>query len=404
MLRAYRTKLRPTQSQRDTFLGCAGCARYVYNWAIRDRQQGWEERQERVNKFEQKRRFNATKDEFASWVRQYPYVISEAAFDQADLAFQNFWRKWRNGDVARMIAQMQQRGKWGAYVARQLAKGNHGMALNPGWPAFRRRVDRQRFTLRGAISVEVDRVKLPVIGWVRLAERDYLPTQDVKILSANISLHADAWHIALQVEEPDAPVTPPSGEPVGVDTGYGLLAVTSDGAQYANPATLLQYEKKLARLQRELSRRTMGGANWKKTKEKITALHAKIANIRNHNLHNVSRAIVNKRPSKLVLESWNIQELLQEDSAATRAARRHIRQADAANGELRRQLTYKQTWAGGEVVDTPGDTATNRTCAVCGHVKAELPPSVELYHCENCGIEINRRLNTARYMVQLVNP
>lgn len=369
--RAYRTKLDPTQAQAVFFGRCAGVARYVYNWALADRKTAWEERKEHINKFEQKRRFNALKYELCPFVTEVPYVITEQVFENIDWAFQNFFRRVRQGGEA------------------------------PGFPRFKSR-DRTpgHFTLRGSIRVTDAKIKLPILGWVRLAEQDYLP-KDAKILSAGLRERAGNWYVALQVqEEVDAP-TPPTGEPLGVDMGYGVLAVTSDGDVYANPNTLAQYEKKMTRLQKELSRRQKGGANRKKTKQKIARLHAKVANIREHHLHNTSRWIVDKQSKLIAVEGFNVRKMMQDDSAASQAAGRAKRLADASIGELRRQLAYKQKWNGGQIYEAPSDAATNRTCSTCGFVKNNVPPAWDTWVCDNCNTEHNRRLNSARNVLKL---
>lgn len=371
--RAYRTKLDPTAAQSAYFRRCAGVARYVFNWALADRKTAWEERREHINHYEQKRRFNALKYELCPFVTEVPYTITESAFAHVDLAFKNFFRRVRQGGEP------------------------------PGFPRFKNRDSRKAFTLRGNIRVTENRIKLPVIGWVRLAEHGYLPVDGVKILSANISEHAGAWYVSLQVEEDVPEPTPPTGDVLGVDTGYGMLAVTSDGDEYANPATLAKYEKKLARLQRELSRRKKGSANRQKTKEKISKLHDKIANIRAHHLHNTSRWIVDKGPKVIAVEGFNIREMMQDaaDDTGGRKAQRAKRLADAGIGELRRQLAYKQEWNGGEYIEAPKDEPTNRKCHVCGFVKNNVSPAWDTWTCDNCATEHNRRLNSAQNLVQL---
>ena len=155
------------------------------------------------------------------------------------------------------------------------------------------------------------------------------------------------------IDEP----TPRTDGIIGVDTGYGVLATIVDGATgeneaFPNPAALAKHERKLATLQRELSRRQKGSANRAKTKAKIAKLHAKIANIREHHLHNVSRAIVDKGAEAVAVEGFNVRDMMSEATQDTsgRYAQRAKRLADAGIGELRRQLAYKQAWAGGRLI------------------------------------------------------
>ena len=54
----------------------------------------------------------------------------------------------------------------------------------------------------------------------------------------------------------------------------------SDGKKIENPQFYEKSEQKLARLQRELSRKTIGGSNWNKARIKVANLQKHVANQR----------------------------------------------------------------------------------------------------------------------------
>ena len=70
------------------------------------------------------------------------------------------------------------------------------------------------------------------------------------------------------------------------------FAILSDGKTYSNLKFFRRLEEKLAKAQRIMSRRTVGGANWYKAKIKVARIHEKIANARNDSLHKISTEIV----------------------------------------------------------------------------------------------------------------
>src|ERR1700738_1535375 len=80
---------------------------------------------------------------------------------------------------------------------------------------------------------------------------------------------------------------------------------------------------------------------------------------------------------------------------------RHI--AGVGMGEFRRQLEYKTSWAGGRVVVADRWYPSSNTCAACGAVKAKLRLAERTYHCEQCGLVLDRDLNAARNLAQLVD-
>lgn len=366
IVKAYKTKLRPTPEQVSIFAECGNVARYVYNWALADRKNAYEQRSELVNHYEQKRRFNAIKTEACPWVTAVPYVVTESAFANLDVAYRNFFRRVRTGGE------------------------------KPGFPRFKRKDEPRRFTLRGSITVESDRVKLPKIGWITLAEVDYLPVNPHKLLSATVSERGKDWYISIQVEMDVEVPERPEGDPIGVDFGYGYLATTSDGKKFENPAILEKNKKKLTKLQRKLARQKKGSKNREKTKQKIATLHAKIADTRAHHVHNTSREIVDNKAAILAVQKLAVSDMMQDKSRESKYAKRAKKLADAATAELRRQIEYKQTWAGGEIRVGETSDASNRRCSSCGHINDSVPINKESFVCSECGTLQDRRINGAK--------
>lgn len=371
--RAFKTKLVLNNTEISFFCHCCDVSRFVYNWALADRKDAYEQRGESVGYNAQKVRFNALKKQEFPWLLDVPYVITEYAFRDLDTAYRNFFRRVRQGGEA------------------------------PGFPRFKSRHDpRQSFSVRGAVTVAEKRIKLPVIGWARLMERGYIPVGkcDGRV---TVSSHAGDWWISVQMDAPTKSQPARTDAVIGIDIGHGVLATVSDGTQYQNPRVLEGQERKLARLQRELNRRQRDSANREKTKHKIAKLHAKIARTRSHGLHDTSRKIVDKRAGVIAIEGYHIRDMMQHTPSKERKyARRNFKMGDAAVGELRRQITYKQEWAGGEIFKADRYEPTNRYHCNCGYVNAVVP-LIEEFVCAGCGEIVRRRLNSANNTVRLAS-
>jgi putative transposase len=363
-LRAYKTRLTPNTTQAKLFVQYAGAARFIYNWALNDRIERYKA-ENPTNMYEQKKRFNAIKRDQFPWIIGVPSKTQEEAFRNLDVAYQNFFRRVKHGG-------------------------------EPGFPKFKsKKKGLGSFTFRGNIHVEAKRVKFPIIGWIKLAEANYLPTEGVKILKATVSERAGYWLVSLQVEEEQPEPQPAMGEPLGVDVGIKSLAVVSDGTTFDNPKTLHTHERKLKRLQRELARRTKGGKNYQKTKRKLARLHYKIACTRKTTLHCISRYVTAKtKPSVVVMEDLNVKGMLKND---------HLSKAisDSGFGELRRQVEYKAKWNGVQFVLANRFFPSSKTCSRCGVVKKDLTLSDRVYRCNECGLEIDRDLNAAINLASL---
>jgi putative transposase len=368
MLRAYKTELDLNNKQRTQFVRYCGVARFVFNWALADRISRHESGL-KTSMYEQKKRFNSIKGDHYPWVKEVSYVVEQSAFDNCDIAYKNFFRRAK------------------------------GQAKKAGFPKFKsKKHGLGSFKLRGIITVEQSRIKLPVLGWVKLKEDGYFPTKDIKILATTISERAGHWFVSLQVEEKDMPITDIHNGVIGVDVGIKTLATCSNSKVFENPKGIYKYEKQLSHIQRELCRRQKGSKNRAKTKQKVAKLHYRISNVRRYALHEVSHYLTAiAKPQTIKVEDLNVAGMMQN---------RHLSRsiADASFAELRRQLEYKCIWHGIDLVVADRFYPSSKKCSQCGAIKPLLRLSERTYVCESCGAVIDRDLNAAKNLEVYVEP
>ena len=368
-LRAYKTELNPNNVQRSRFRQHAGVARFVYNWALADRKHIYETTGKSGSMYEQKRRFNALKAEQFPWIYESASRTAEEAFRHLDAAYGNFFRRIKKGET-------------------------------PGFPKFKSRFrSPKKFTMRGCIHITGKAIKLPRIGWVRMKECGYLPIDEsdyVRILSVNISERAGRWFASVQTEEEVSEPEPAQGPPMGVDLGIKALAVCSDGTRFENPKALGREGRKLARLNRELSRRKKGSKNRDKTKHKLQRCYARIANIRKHAQHQASYYVTAKaNPSTVVVEDLNVAGMMKNHTLAKAIG-------DASMSELRRQIAYKAEWNGVQVMTAGRWYASTQLCSECGQ-RVEKTLSDRIHACPHCGLVLDRDYNAALNLASLVS-
>jgi putative transposase len=75
--------------------------------------------------------------------------------------------------------------------------------------------------------------------------------------------------------------------------------------------------------------------------------------------------------------------------------------ADAGLSELRRQLSYKCSWYGSELIEAPTVFPSSKTCSRCGTVKTTLSLSERVFCCEACGWHLDRDVNAAKNLAAL---
>jgi putative transposase len=257
--RAYKTELKPNNRQRTCCLRSAGCARFAYNWGLRQKIDEYKATGKSPSAIELHRRLNALKKTDYPWMYDSSKAAPQEALRNLDIAFQNFFRRCKTGE-------------------------------KPGFPRFK---SRHRgigsFSLTGSIHVESDRVKIPRIGWIRLKEHGYIPT-DVKIISTTVSEKAGRWFVSISVEqEIEQPARKPDS--VGVDVGVSTLATLSDGSKFENPKPLNQAQKRLRLLQKSVSRKVKGSSNRRKAVRLVQRQHYRISCIRKDASHKSTTAI-----------------------------------------------------------------------------------------------------------------
>ncbi|WP_017348779.1 RNA-guided endonuclease InsQ/TnpB family protein, partial [Pantoea sp. A4] len=241
------------------------------------------------------------------------------------------------------------------------------------------------------------RVKLPSgLGWVKFRQSRAVTG---KIKNATVSQHAGGWSISFQVEtEVEKPVHP-STSAIGLDAGISKLATLSDGTVFEPVNSFKKNQAKLARLQRQLARKVKFSANWKKQKAKISRLHAHIANIRRDYLHKVTTTI-SKNHAMIVIEDLKVLNL---SKSAAGTMEQHGRNVAAKSGlnraildqgwyEMRRQLEYKQSWLGGQVLAI-NPAYTSQKCGCCGHTHKDNRQSQSRFICIECGYKENADIN-----------
>ena len=266
----------------------------------------------------------------------------------------------------------------------------------PGYPHFKsKRYHKQSYKSKcvgSNIKVLDNAVQLPKLGRVKCRISKGVHG---RILSATVSQNPSGkYFVALccRLEE-DLPKLPSTGALVGLDVGIKSFAVSSDGVEYPNPKYLRQSEKKLARLQRQLSRKTKGSANWNKARLQVARLHEHIANQRRDMQHKLSTEIV-RQNDVICIEDLAPKNMVRNHNLAKSIS-------DASWGEFRRQLTYKAAWYGKQLVTVDRFFPSSQLCSACG---AQWPGTKDLkvrhWVCPECGALLDRDTNAARNILR----
>ena len=364
ILRAFKTEISVNNKQNSLLLQHLGCARFAFNWALNIKKEAFDKKEKIPNAIELHRELNKLKKTDIPWMYESSKTSPQNALRDCDRAFQNFFTR-----------------------CKKKVKGKKG------FPKFKsKKNDKQSFRLDGAISVESGYIKLPRIGKLKLAEKDYIPT-DCKILSATVSKKAGRWFVSVQVETPDREAINAVNEVTGIDLGIKTLATCSDGATYDNPKALKKNLKKLKRKQRQLSKKKKGSKNYGKAKQKLAKLHHRISNIRKDCLHKITSKIIDEN-QVIVLEDLKVSNMMKNHCLAQAIS-------DIGLHEFRRQIEYKAKWNNRKVIFADTFFPSSKLCSCCGWKNEDLKLADRVFECKICDNKIDRDLNASLNLKQI---
>jgi putative transposase len=239
----------------------------------------------------------------------------------------------------------------------------------------------------------------------------HLDDSTAKILNATISEEAGRWFLSfcVAIEREVKPARFPSAI-VGVDLGVKSLAVLSTGQVIPNPRPMHRYSRKMARLNRELSRRQRGSRHRAETSRRLARLHRKARTCRADALHQLSGRLASTYGTA-VIEDLNLAGMTRAPKAARRpnggfARNRRGFKAGlnrailhAAPAELRRKISYKLAWHGDRLF--VANFPSSKRCSSCDAMKTKLSLSERTNRCCRCRVVIDRDLNPARNLAAL---
>ena len=246
------------------------------------------------------------------------------------------------------------------------------------------------------------RIKIPTLGWVRLKEKGYLPTDKI-IKSGAVSKKAGRYYVSVLVETDDAMLDKPDNSGIGIDLGLKEFAVMSDGTHKNNinkGKNIKKTEKKLKREQRRLSRKyeslkqrnkiLKGEAtrqNIQKQVIKVQRIHQRLDNIRTDYINKIVDDVAKNKPNYITIENLNISGMMKNKYLAKSVAQQKFY-------EFRVKLEHKCRQNAIELRIVDRFYPSSKLCHKCGNIKSDLKLSDRKYICE-CGYEADRDYNAS---------
>ena len=366
MLRAIKVRLYPNKEQEQTLNKTLGCYRFVYNHMLALKQEAYNRDKTNLGLCELSKYLFGTllKDEQYAWLKEVNTKVTHEAIRQMLSAYNNFFKQHK------------------------------------GFPKFKSKKDKQSalFSLQ-AISrcntFETRHISLTKpLKNIKFRCSDLylrrLQKYNKNIRSATLSKTKSGnffLSILIEMEDTELKKFEHTDKQVGIDLGVKNFVITSDGYVFENKHFLKKEEKKLNRLQRQLSRKVKGSNNREKQRVKIAKLFERMTNKKDAYIHYVVNELL-KSYDTIFMEDLNVQGMFRNHSLAKAIS-------EVGFSRLKQVITTKALDNGKQVIFIDRFYPSSKTCSVCGYKKEDLKLSDREWTCPNCGKKHDRDINAA---------
>jgi len=351
--KAYKFRIYPNKIQCEILEKHFGCARFIYNYFLRQRIDFYEN-----NQSSEKKSLTYHDNALAAtqlknnpdyeWLKEVNSQSLQMSLKYLDAAYRNFFNR------------------------------------KAKFPSFKKKHNRQSFCVPQHFSLKGNVLNIPKCPGIRIV----LHRQIVGVMrSVTISKTPSGKYFASLLCELDIPEPVFAGNQIGLHYGIKSFITDSSGISVESPKHLGKSEKRLKRLQRRLSCKQKESKSRRKAGKRFARLHEKIANRRRDFLNKTSKQLVSDN------QAIYIENLAVSDMAKNHLIAKSI--LDSGWNMFVNMLKYKGKWYGCRIIEIDRYFPSSKRCHVCGYINESLTFKDRSWQCPECNTNNDRELNAA---------
>ena len=349
--KSFKYRFYPTPEQAELLEKTFGSCRFVWNQILDWRSKEYSLNGIKINYTKTSAKMTQLRQEFP-WLQEASYVALQQALRNQDKAFSGFFAKHSN------------------------------------YPNFKKKFNKQSFRLVGtAFSIKnnnqvfIAKCKTPLnIKWTRSLEST---PSSVTISKDTANRYFISFNCEIETKE-----LPKLNNSIGLDLGLTNFATTSNSEKIKPLKSYIKYQKLLAKLQRQHTKKQKGSKNREYSRLKIAKVHNKIADSRKDFLQKLSTKLIRENQT-ICLEDLNVSGMVKNHKLAKGIS-------DASWSELVTMLKYKAEWYGRIISQISPWFPSSKLCSNCGFRLDKLPLNMRQWTCPECNSLHDRDINAAK--------
>ena len=366
MLRAIKVRLYPNKQQEQALNKVLGSYRFIYNHMLARKQEAYKADKTNLGLTELSKYFHheLRKEKQFIWLKEQNTQVMQQSIRQMLTAYDKFFKEHK------------------------------------GFPKFKSKRDKQSVLFPiGAISKKntFDARKITITTKLkdikfRCSDLYHKRLQKYKdnIRRATLSkTKSGNFFLSILVEMNDNELVKfgNTSRDVGIDLGVKDFVITSDGEVFENKRFFKKEEKRIAKLQRQLSKKRKGSNNFHKQYKRIAKTFETITHKKEIYIHSVVNHLLSKYDT-IYMEDLNTSGMLKNHKLAKAIQ-------EVGFFKFKATLQNKALQNDKKIVLIGRHYPSSKTCSQCGYIHKELKLKDRNWQCPNCGSYHDRDYNAA---------